>query len=132
MAVRAHGDDPDVVEQENRVLPAEGKEGKQYGGPEAATAQSIRIGKAQASKGDGFVSSLQSDIAATTLTMTDFGLGPFSHLQADDGTLANDDAASRHVTAQTITVDGVDLAGLYRDLSHGPPLTPLTPSLIHL
>ncbi|MBO1324724.1 hypothetical protein K2X14_06125 [Acetobacter sp. TBRC 12305] len=116
----------DRLDMDNVILPARMTDGSTYDGPQAAAAQSISIGKAQASRLHGFVSSLQSDISATTLTMTDFGAGEFSHLQADNVALATDDAASRHVTAKTITVDGVDLAGLYRNLSDGTPYTPLT------
>ncbi|MFT9160835.1 MAG: hypothetical protein ABF491_10795, partial [Acetobacter sp.] len=115
----------DRLDMDNVILPARMTDGSTYSGPEAAAAQSISIGRAQAGKLHGFVSSLQSDIAATSLTLTDFGTGEFSHLQANDVTLATDDAASRHVSAKTITVDGVDLAALYRNLSDGTPYTPL-------
>lgn len=81
------------------------------------------IGHAHASKLHGFISSLQSDITAESVVVDDFGDNVSSRLLAKAVRLGTDVAPPRRFTAASISIDGVDLAGLCRSLATGTPLT---------
>lgn len=86
--------------------------------------QGLEIKHVDASKLRGFISSLQSDISASRLTVDDYGNDEASHLDARDVRLATNVAPQRQISARSVLVDGVDLAGLYNNLTYNMPYTP--------
>lgn len=107
-----------TVEMDDLALPTKTDD------PTAPGQQSLSIGHAQATGLHGFVSALQSDIAADSAGMDNFGANETSHLQARNVQLSTDVAPPRHVHADSIVVDGVALADLYKSLTTGAPYTP--------
>ena len=104
-----------TVEMDDLALPTRTED------PAAPTMQSLSIGHVQATGLHGFASALQSDIAADTAAMDNFGANEASHLQARNVSLSTDVAPPRHVHADSIVVDGVALADLYTSLTTGAP-----------
>ncbi|GAN59471.1 hypothetical protein ACI01nite_20580 [Acetobacter cibinongensis] len=107
----------DSLLMEGVTLPA--KADDQQGIP----AQGLEIKHATASQLHGFISSLQSDISATSVSVEDYGGNSPSKLDAQAVALSTDVAPQRHIKAASILIDGLDLAGLYASLSTGTPYT---------
>ncbi|MFT9067987.1 hypothetical protein [Acetobacter syzygii] len=106
-----------TVEMDNLALPTKAED------PATPGVQTLSIEHAQATGLHGFVSSLQSDLSAETASMDNFGAHETSHLQASKVQLSTDVAPPRHVKADSVVVDGVALADLYKTLSTGAPYT---------
>lgn len=86
-------------------------------------AHTLSIQHAEATKLHGFIDSLQSDIAADTVTVDDFGESMASHLEATKLQFSADAPPARHVSADHVGIDGLDLAGLYNSLTTGTAYT---------
>lgn len=108
----------DDLSLEGVTLPAGGDD--KHGTP----AQGLEIKHAEASRLHGFISGLQSDLSATGLKVDDYGSSEASRLEAKDVLLSTDVAPQRHITAHSIMLDGVDLAGLYSSLATGGSYEP--------
>lgn len=104
-----------TVEMDGLALPTKAED------PTTPGVQTLSIEHAQATGLHGFVSSLQSDLSADTASMDNFGANATSHLQAQHVQLSTDVAPSRHVKADSLVVDGVPLADLYKSLTTGAP-----------
>ncbi|MCH4143403.1 hypothetical protein [Acetobacter peroxydans] len=94
-------------------------------------AQPLGIGHAHAVRLRAFVSPVQTDMAASDVTLDNFGEGLASRLEAHDLALNTDsppdmgaDGGQRHLHALDINVDGMDLSGFYTSLSTGAPYLP--------
>lgn len=103
---------------EGVTLPAKGDE------QPGVSVQGLEIHHAKASKLHGFISSLQSDIAATSVQVEDYGGNNPSRLEAQDVVLSTDVAPQRRIKAASVLIDGLDMAGLYSSLSAGQPYAP--------
>lgn len=95
------------------------------------TAQTLGIGHAHAVRLRAFVSPVQTDLAASDATLDNFGDGLASRLETRDLALNTDsppDAGpgdgQRHLHAQAVSVDGMDLSGFYTSLATGAPYLP--------
>ncbi|MCH4025163.1 MAG: hypothetical protein LKH76_05595 [Acetobacter fabarum] len=106
-----------TMEMDDLALPTKAED------PTAPGVQTLSIGHAQATGLHGFVSALQSDLSADSASMDDFGANETSHLQARNVQLSTDVAPPRHIKAESINVDGVALADLYKTLTTGAPYT---------
>ncbi|OUI99456.1 hypothetical protein [Acetobacter sp. DsW_54] len=106
-----------TMEMDDLALPTKAED------PTAPGVQTLSIGHAQATGLHGFVSALQSDLSADSASMDDFGANETSHLQARNVQLSTDVAPPRHIKAESISVDGVALADLYKTLTTGAPYT---------
>lgn len=107
----------DALRMDDVTLPSKADE------PQGSPAQALEIRHAEADKLHGFVSSLQSDLSAQSLIIDDYGASNASRLEAHDAKLSTDVAPQRHITAASLILDGLDLAGLYASLSAGTPYT---------
>lgn len=87
--------------------------------------QALEIKHVEARNLHGFIASLQSDITASGLTLDDYGMGEASHLDARDLRLATSVAPQRQIAAKSLLIDGVDLAGLYNNVTYNAPYKPL-------
>ncbi|MGE4521984.1 MAG: hypothetical protein AB7D19_05795 [Acetobacter sp.] len=94
-------------------------------------AQPLGIGHAHAVRLRAFFSPVQTDMAASDVTLDNFGEGLASRLEAHDLALNTDsppdmgaDGGQRHLHALDINVDGMDLSGFYTSLSTGAPYLP--------
>ncbi|CEF53471.1 hypothetical protein [Acetobacter ghanensis] len=108
------------VEMDGLALPTKAED------PNTPGVQTLSIDHAQATGLHGFVSSLQSDLSADTASMDNFGANETSHLQARNVQLSTDVSPPRHIKAESVVVDGVALADLYKTLSTGAPYTTRT------
>lgn len=108
-----------TMEMDDLALPTKAED------PTAPGVQTLSIGHAQATGLHGFVSALQSDLSADSASMDDFGANETSHLQARNVQLSTDVAPPRHIKAESINVDGVALADLYKTLTTGAPTPPM-------
>nr|WP_243428581.1 hypothetical protein [Acetobacter suratthaniensis] len=95
------------------------------------TAQTLGIGHAHAVRLRAFVSPVQTDLAASDATLDNFGDGLASRLETRDLALNTDSppdagpgGGQRHLHAQAVSVDGMDLSGFYTSLATGAPYLP--------
>lgn len=95
------------------------------------TAQTLGIGHAHAVRLRAFVSPVQTDLAASDATLDNFGDGLASRLETRDLALNTDSppdagpgGGQRHLHAQAVSVDGMDLSGFYTSLATGTPYLP--------
>ena len=106
-----------TMEMDDLALPTKAED------PTAPDMQTLSIGHVQATGLHGFVSALQSDLSAESASMDNFGADEPSHLQARNVQLSTDAAPPRHIKAESMSVDGVALADLYKTLTTGAPYT---------
>ncbi|MFT8656180.1 MAG: hypothetical protein ABF888_06260 [Acetobacter papayae] len=95
------------------------------------TGQSLGIGHAHAVRLRAFISPVQTDLAASDATLDNFGEGLASRLETRDLAVNTDSppdmgpgGGQRHLHAQAVSVDGMDLSGFYTSLSTGAPYLP--------
>ena len=106
----------ETLQLEDVTLPADGDDRR------GIPRQTLEIHHAQAHKLQGFISSLQSDLSADTVELENYGDDIPSRLESQNFRLSTDVAPQRHIKADLIMIDGVDLFGLYNSLATGTPL----------